>query len=242
MGGIKKIIVSKQGRKFYVKDTDKDFHTQYGFIKKEDLDKNEVETNMGRKLNCFDPSFKDQYEKIRRLAQIIPLKDVGVILAQTGITHKSVVVDAGAGSGGLAIFLAMHAKKVHTFDIREDHIEIVKKNKETLGIKNLEIKKHDVYESIPVKDVDVITLDLPEPWLAVDNAKKALKHGGFLVSYSPSIPQVGDFVNSIREEESIVHIKTIEITEREWEVDGRKIRPKTRGLGHSGFLTISRKI
>ena len=90
--------------------------------------------------------------------------------------------------------------------------------------------------------MDIITLDVPEPWNAVENCAKALKPGGFIVSYSPSVPQVADFVSSIKKNENFVYIKTVEISEREWEVDERKVRPKSQGIGHSGFLSFARKV
>lgn len=239
---IDKILITDSGRKFYVKDASEDYHSQYGVIKAEDMKKDIVTTNTGKVMACINPSFADAYRKIKRGAQIIPLKDIGLILAETGVNDRSICVDAGTGSGALSIMLALHAKKVYSYDIRDDHIEIAKFNKDFLNIKNLEIKKHDIYESIPVNDIDIVTLDVPEPWLAIKSAESSLKLGGFLVSYSPSIPQVADFVNTLKENKSFVYLKSVEITEREWEVDGRKVRPKTQGLGHSGFLTFARRV
>ena len=96
---------------------------------------------------------------------------------------------------------------------------------------------------MPHKNLDLVTLDMPEPWLGVDNAFKALKPGGFIVSYSPCIPQVSDFVEKVRKTQGLVYLKTIELIEREWEFDARKIRPKTmQPLSHSGFLSFVRKI
>jgi tRNA (adenine57-N1/adenine58-N1)-methyltransferase len=54
-----------------------------------------------------------------------------------------------------------------------------------LELKNLKVKKKSIYEGIEEKEVDIITLDLPEPWLAVGPAEAALKVGGFIVSYLP---------------------------------------------------------
>ena len=150
--------------------------------------------------------------------------------------------DAGAGSGALSCFLAAIAKEVVTYDIREDFIKVVKANIEFLGLKNIKIKHKDIYNETDEEDIDVVTLDVPEPWKALDNVSKALKPGGFLVSYSPSIPQVADFVNDVRKNTDFIYIKTVEITEREWEVEERKVRPKSRGLGHSGFLSFARKV
>lgn len=243
---IKKVLITKQGRKFYAKNLDEDLHTQYGFIKSEDLKKARggslLKSNTEKEFHVFDPSFIDLYRRIKRDAQIIPLKDIGFIIAETGISRESKVLDAGSGSGALACFLASVAKEVITYEIREDFIGIVKSNIEFLQLKNIKIKKKNIYEEVDDKDVDVAILDVPEPWKALESCSKALKPGGFLVSYSPSIPQVADFVNELRKNENFVYLKTAEITEREWEVEERKVRPKSKGLGHSGFLSFARKI
>jgi len=246
MNTIKKILITKQGKKFYAKNINQDLHTQYGFIKKEELKKAKegsiLKSNTNKEFFVFAPYFIDLYRKIKRDAQIIPLKDVGIIIAETGINKKSRVLDAGSGSGALACFLASIAKEVITYEIREDFIEIVKLNIEFLGLNNIKIKNIDIYSKIDDKNIDVAILDLPEPWNALENCSKALKFGGFLVSYSPSVPQVADFVNAVRKNESFVYLKTVEIAEREWEVEERRVRPKSKGIGHSGFLSFARKV
>lgn len=243
---IKKILVSSGRKKFYVKDLDQDMHTQYGFVSSKDLknatDGDVLKTNTGKELSIFTPTFMDVYEKIKRSAQIIPLKDIGAIIAEVGLSPDWKILDSGAGSGALSCFLAhlVPKGKVYTYDIRQDHADIVNKNIETFGLKNIKCEVHNVYEGFPQKDADLITLDLPEPWNALPHAKESLKIGGFLVSYSPSAPQMADFVNALPQ--GITHLKTIEIMEREWEVEGRKVRPKTAAIGHSGFLTFARRI
>ena len=239
------MFFTKKGKRFFTND-EKDLHTQYGYIKEKDIKDSkpgdELESNTGTKMYKTKPSFIDIHSRIKRGAQIIPLKDIGMILTETGINSKSKIVDAGAGSGGLACFLANIAKEVTTYDIREDFIKIVEKNKKLLNLKNLTIKKGSVYEKIDEKNVDLITLDLPEPWQAVENACKALKTGGFIVSYSPCIPQVMDFVSEVKKNKSLLFLKTIEIIERQWDIDQRKVRPKTQTIGHSGFMTFVRKV
>ena len=239
-----KVLMNKLGKRFLVKDTDKDMHTQFGYFKKEDLKaKNgRIKTNTGKEFAIFSPFFIDLYKKIKRDAQIIPLKDIGLIVSETGVNNKSKVVDAGAGSGALACFLANIAKEVTTYEIREDFIKIVESNIKFLSLKNIKIKNKNIYDGIDEKNVDLITLDLPEPWKALESADKSLKAGGFLVSYSPTIPQVMDFVNYLRKNENFAYLKTSEIIEREWEVEERKVRPRSQAIGHSGFLSFARKI
>ena len=246
MNPIKKVLITRQGRKIYVRNLNEDLHTQYGFIKKGDLKKAKngdlLKSNTNEEFFIFKPLFIDLYRKIKRNAQIIPLKDIGLIIAETGINKSSRVLDAGSGSGALACFLAIIAKEVVTYEIREDFTEIVKSNIEFLGAKNIKIKNKNIYEEIDDKNFDVIVLDLPEPWNALENCSKALKIGGFLVSYSPSVPQVMDFVNAAKKNEGFVYLKTVEIMEREWEVEERRVRPKSKVLGHSGFLSFVRKV
>ena len=141
MNAIKKILITRQGKKFYAKNLDEDLHTQYGFIKKDELKKAKdgdlLKSNTNKEFLIFNPSFIDFYRKIKRDAQIIPLKDIGLIIAETGINKESRILDAGSGSGALACFLAGIAKEVVTYEIREDFIEIVKSNVDFLSLKNI---------------------------------------------------------------------------------------------------------
>ena len=240
----KEVLVVKP-RTYYIKDIENDYHTTDGVISKKDLKKKDgsvIKTNQDKEFTIFTSSFPDDFRKISRSAQIIPLKDIGLIIAETGINNKSKIVDAGSGSGALCCFLANIAKDVTTYDIREDFIEIVKHNIDYLKLKNVKIKNKNIYDGIDEKDVDLIVLDLPEPWKAIESAKKALKAGGFLVSYSPTIPQTADFVNKINSDKNFVHVKTSEVIERNWEIDERKVRPKSQQIGHSGFVSFVRRI
>lgn len=241
---IHKVIFTKDGKKFSIRDATKDYHCQYGFYSAADLSKNgqKIVSNKGKEAFVIDSCFIDSYEKITRGAQIIPLKDIGTIITKAGIGRDSRIVDAGAGSGALCILLSRVAKEVTTYEIREDFFRLVKKSIDDLGIKNLTIKNQDVTAGIDEKNIDVVTLDLPAPWEALAAAKSCLKPGGFLVSYSPTIPQVMDLVCALQKDEGFLYFETIEILERQWEINERKVRPKSQQIGHSGFLSFARKV
>ena len=239
-----KILVTKKNKKFLVKDMTKDLHTNFGLVKCADIKKAKpgatIKSNTGKEFAVYSADFIDFYHKIRRCAQIIPRKDIGLIITETGLNNESVVIEAGSGSGALGCFLAKICKKVYSYEIRKDFHELVKKNIEYLEIKNMTLKNKDAKEGFTEKNVDVVVLDLPDPWELIEPAKKSLKIGGFLVSYSPTIPQVMDFVDAL--DSSFSYIKTSEIIEREWEVIKRKVRPKSQAIGHSGFLNFARRI
>lgn len=236
-----KLLTHPSGRTFFIRDISKDYHCQYGMIAKKDLKKKSgtVKTNLGKELTIIEAGFIDRYRKMKRAPQIIPMKDLGSIMTETGIGKDSKCLDAGTGSGALALFLANICKEVVSYEIREDFHNLAKKNVESMEMKNLKLRLKDIYKGITEKNLDLVTLDLPEPWKVIPFAAKALKHGGFLVSYSPTVPQVADFVNQLSDD--FIHVKTIEIIEREWDVEGRKVRPKSQQIGHSGFLSFCRK-
>jgi tRNA (adenine57-N1/adenine58-N1)-methyltransferase len=234
------IVKEKQ---FYIADLSKDYSTQYGTIKKSDLKKSGVvKSNQEKDFRIFDASFIDNYKHMKRLPQVIPLKDIGYIVAKTGVGPDSVVVEGGTGSGALGMFLARICKKVYSYEIEQEHIDVAKENSENLGIKNMMIKKKSLYDGIDEKGVDLVCLDLPEPWKALSHAAKALKQGGFIVSYSPTIIQTADFVNAMNVLPDFTHLKTVELVERDWEVDKRKVRPRSKTIIHSGFISIGRRI
>ncbi|MBU2561900.1 MAG: hypothetical protein KKD17_06395 [Nanoarchaeota archaeon] len=234
------IVKEKQ---FYIEDLSKDFSTPYGSMSKANLKKTgTVKSSQDKEFRIFDASFIDNYKRIRRLPQIIPLKDIGYIIAKTGVGPDSVVVEGGTGSGALVIFLARYCKKVYSYEIENEHQAIAKENVDALGLKNIVLKNKDLCKSIDEKDVDLVCLDLPSPWDAIGPASGALKPGGFIISYSPTIIQTADFVNALLARDDFVHLKTVEVIEREWEVDKRKVRPKSKTTMHSGFITLGRKI
>lgn len=238
-----KIVTTKDNQSFIFKN--QDLHTRWGFIRKEKIEEAKsgtiLETNKGKKMIVYDAQFIDLYKKIKRGAQIMLPKDITTIIGECGINKNSRVLDCGAGSGGNACFLASIAKKVYSYEIREDHTKIAQFNADYLGLKNITIKNQDIVNGIKEKELDVIILDMPEPWTAIEVAKKALKSGGFIVSYSPQITQVSRFVEAVKKSEGLNYQKTLEIIEREWEVDENKLRPKFKMLGHTAFLTFSRK-
>jgi len=238
---VEKILENKSS-KYYIQDASKDYHCRDGMIPAAELKKSLAKSSKGAEFAVYDPSFLDVYEKINRGPQIVSLKDIGSIIAHTGISKDSVVVDSGAGSGALCCFLAHIAKKVTSYELREDFFKIASSNKSLLNLKNLTIKHQDITLGIDEKNVDLITLDLPAPWLVVAHAVASLKQGGFLVNYSPTIPQVSDFVEKCLEHSELIHLMTVEITEREWDVDKRKLRPKTSIINHTGFISFMRKI
>ncbi|MBR9683007.1 methyltransferase [Candidatus Woesearchaeota archaeon] len=243
MRSVKKILTDRKGKKYLVKELDDDFHTADGVISKKDLKskKTEVKSNKGKKFVLLEPNFVDLWEMIKRGPQVVLQKDIGLMMAKTGINGQSKIVDAGGGSGSLCCSLANVSKEVTAYEVQKNLIEVLEYNKNLMGLNNLTIKNKSIYQGIAEKDLDVITLDLAEPWQVIKHAEKSLKLGGFLVVYLPNIIQVKQFVDSLRGS-SIRLLEVEELLERKWKVEERILRPEYEMLGHTGFLVFCRKL
>jgi len=185
---------------------------------------------------------KNKHKKLKRGPQIITPKDASLILAYTAVEPGSKIVDAGTGSGFLAIFLAKYLKpgKVYTYEKDERFQKLAKENIATVGFeKSITLRKADVTKGIKEKNVDLVTLDLKDANKAIPHAKKSLKNGGQIVVYSPTIEHLSRILGELKKQK-FDQIKTVENIVREWKSD-YTTRPKTMGIMHTGFLTFARK-
>ncbi|MFH1470297.1 MAG: rRNA adenine N-6-methyltransferase family protein [Candidatus Micrarchaeota archaeon] len=184
--------------------------------------------------------FNPLLNKLKRGPQVVLPKDIGMILAYTGIGKTSKAVDAGAGSGWLAISLGNVCKSVVTYERREEFAELSRENVERAKLKNVKVKVADVFEGISEKNVDLVTLDLADSNLAVPLAYGALREGGCLVGYLPHAEQVSKFVKEC-ERNGFVGVFCIESIVREMLVREQGFRPENTGLTHTAYLVFARK-
>ena len=243
MKNIEKIAVEiSSNKKYLIKTTDDDFVTPQGMLNKRDLKhEGRIKASSGKVFSIIKPSFVDLWENLKRGPQIVIQKDIGLIITKTGINKESTVVDAGAGTGSLCLALANICKHVTTYETNGEHVTIVEKNIAMMGFTNITLKKESIYNDIPEHDIDLITLDVPEPWKVLENAEKSLVMGGFVVVYLPNILQVKTFADAIPKS-GITMLEVVELLERQWRVEENIVRPEFEMLGHTGFLVFCRKI
>lgn len=240
-----KSIVTAKARNYFARDVGKDLHVKEGKITSKQLKSKsgtKIATSLGREFCIFDSSFIDDWKHIRRGPQIVLPKDIGIIAIETGLNKKSVVVDIGTGSGGMACSLANICKKVISYDINSENSSLGKENAKMLKLKNIKFKTKDGTRGIDEKKVNLVVLDIPEPAKAVDAAEKALSVGGFLVSYSPTVIPMQRFANEIEKRENFILMKNIELIARDWKIEGESARPVSTIASHTGFITFTRKI
>lgn len=183
----------------------------------------------------------DFLKKAKRGPQVILKKDFGIIVAETGCNPNWKVVDAGTGSGFLAISLGNLGCKIYTYEKEKRFYNIAKKNIKNSGLKNVKIKNSDITKGIKEKNLDMITLDMKNPEKVIKHAYKSLKSGGWLVIYSMHIEQIQKIWRELKKYD-FKQLKILENIQREWQIEGRSFtRPKTHMLAHTGFLTFARK-
>jgi len=250
-------LIDEKGKKYLIKlEKGKEFAFHKGkVLHNEILTKKEgdfVFSSKKEKLLIFSPPLRDFVLKMKRGAQIIYPKDMGPILIYGDIFPGAKVLEAGIGSGALTIALLRAVGKngvVISYEKREDFIKIAQKNIENFfkKVKNagergkLIIKKGDVYEKIEEKDFDRVIFDLAEPWRAIDNAQKALKPGGILICYNPTVIQIEKVAREIKRKNFYLE-GIYEFLMRGWDINEKSFRPQHRMVAHTGFIVVARKL
>ncbi|MEM1586654.1 MAG: tRNA (adenine-N1)-methyltransferase [Candidatus Bathyarchaeia archaeon] len=224
------------------------FHTHKGFVRVDDFVGREfgvrVKSSTGVGFIAFKPGIRDYVYKSLRGTQIIYPKDIALIILYGNIQPGSRIVEAGTGVGALTTALASYVRpngRVYSYEVREEFIEIARKNLERAGVLNyVDLKVEDITQGIGERDVDAVVLDMATPWLVVPHAYEALKGGGSFISFSPTIDQVVKTVEELRAH-SFAYIETIECLVRRIRVERGKTRPETLMTGHTGYITFARK-
>ncbi len=139
-------------KKWLVKISKNDqLHTHIGVMKHGDAIGKEygsrLVTNKDKYVYLFEPTIHDFVMKMQHGTQIVYPKDLGYIVARTGITSGQKVVEIGTGSGSLTSFLAGIVKPrghVYTYDVEPKFMKIAEKN----------IKKAGMSKYITMKEFD----------------------------------------------------------------------------------------
>ncbi len=224
------------------------FHSHAGVVDHADLLGREegitVRTSLGARMIAVRPTLAEYVLKMPRGAQVIYPKDLGPILMLADVFPGARVLESGVGSGALTITLLRAvgtAGRVLGYELREEFADRARRNVEGfLGSgQPLQVEVRDVYDGIDADGLDRVLLDLPEPWRVVKHAEHALRPGGILLAYLPTIGQVA----RLREElvgSAFGMAETLEVMQRGWHVDGQSVRPDHRMVAHTGFLTHAR--
>jgi tRNA (adenine57-N1/adenine58-N1)-methyltransferase len=225
------------------------FHTHAGVIAHDDIiggdEGRTINGSTGRHFLVLRPTLSDIVLKMPRGAQVIYPKDLGAILIAADIGPGQRVLEAGVGSGALSMTLLRAGADVVGYELREDFAERARANvTATLGDDvKYRIEIRDVTDGIDEVGLDRILLDMPEPHAVIPGAVAALRPGGILLAYLPTINQTALLRRALDDPTvPFGQSETQEIMRRTWHVEDRSVRPDHRMVGHTGFLTTARRL
>jgi tRNA (adenine57-N1/adenine58-N1)-methyltransferase len=246
--GEKALLVDSKGRRYLVTlQPGAQFHTHAGVIGHDDLIGQEEATSLrsshGARYLAVRPTLAELILEMPRGAQVIYPKDLGPLLMIADIFPGARVLEAGLGSGALSMALLRAGACVTGYEVREDHAARAVANvRGFLGegvLSRYHVEVRDVYEGIEPSGLDRVLLDLPEPWRALKHAAEALRPGGILAAYLPTVPQVMALREALPAA-GFALAETVEVLERPWHFEGQSVRPEHRMVAHTGFLTAAR--
>jgi tRNA (adenine57-N1/adenine58-N1)-methyltransferase len=225
------------------------FHTHAGVVAHDDLigadEGRTVTGSTGRSFLVLRPTLNDVVLKMPRGAQVIYPKDLGAILMAADIWPGQRVLEAGVGSGALSMTVLRAGASVIGYELREDFADRARANvAAALGPDApYRVEIRDVTAGIDEAGLDRVLLDMPEPQNVVEAAGTALRPGGILLAYLPTINQTALLRQALDSPATPFGLaETQEILRRTWHVEARSVRPDHRMVGHTGFLTTARRI
>ena len=184
------------------------------------------------------------YKEFKYATQVIYPRDWGIIMAFGDINPDHKIVEIGTGSGGILAFLANRLKngKIYSYEKDPERAKIAEKNLESMNVpKKYEIKVRDVAkEGVDEKDVDVIIIDIPEPWEVIEEAWCALRPGGKIIVYTPTYNQLERVLLELMRH-GFIDIKIKETIVRDIQTKLYAIRPMLKGYYFSAFIIFAKK-
>ena len=214
--------------------------------KLEGLDDGDRVTLVGREYTVFRPGAMDLIGSLERGAQIISPKDAATILMHCDVKSGDRVLEIGAGSGGLTTALLTAVGPtghVHTMELKEENAKRTERNVARTGLDSRwSYSIGDAREADPGIDwqADALTMDMPDPWLALPNLDRHLRAGGRLCAYVPNMNQMESIVIALREA-GYADVRALENIQRFMEVHPGGVRPSFDTLGHTAYLIFARK-
>ncbi len=244
------VLLYQDARRKWVTTISKQrFHTHKGFVELETLAGKKfgesVTTSMGQTLAIFRPRTVDIVESFDRPTQILYPKDIGYALYQLGTKSGERVLEVGTGSGAMTASLASAVQPnghVYTYENRPEFLEAARANIEKAGLSSVvTFHNNDPSEGFQETNVHAVVVDLGDPWRMVEASGKALVGGGMLAGFTPTTNQLEKLAESLRSGGFLI-IEAVEVLLRQLKTEAGKLRPESRMVGHTAYVTIARKI
>lgn len=228
------------------------FHTTKGGFAHDDLigrpEGAVIRSTGGGEMLAFRPVLYEVTVSMPRGAAVIYPKDAAQILVQADIFPGARVLEAGAGSGALTMWLlrAVGAEgRVYSYERRPEFAAVARANVEKFFGGNhpaWELRQGDLVEALGPEPIDRAVLDMLAPWECIDAVAGVLVPGGILCCYVATATQLGRVMDTIRVHGGFTEPEAREFTVRDWHAEGLAIRPGHATSGHTGLLMFARRL
>jgi tRNA (adenine57-N1/adenine58-N1)-methyltransferase catalytic subunit len=245
-------ITDSKGRRHNVRlQAGKEFSTKKGQLKHDEMigqpEGTVLVSSLGGQYQVFRPLLSEYVISMPRGAAIVYPKDAAHIITMADVFPGARVVEAGAGSGALTLYLLRaigETGKVSSYELREDFAEIARRNVEQVAGPDARwsLTVGDVREAIAETEVDRLILDMVDPWTCVPLAAERLVPGGIICAYVATTTQLSLFVETLRADGGFTEPHAWETSMRDWHLEGLAVRPIHGSVGHTAFLVTARRM
>ncbi len=232
------------------------FHTHHGQVAHDDIIGSPegvvVESSGGMSYLALRPTLADVTTAMPRGATVVYPKDAMVIVGLADVGPGLTVVEAGAGSGALSMWLLRavgSSGRVHSYERRADFASVASRNVERyFGVKpeHWTLTVGDLAEHLGTDhepgSVDRVVLDMLAPWECLPTVARVMRPGGSLCVYVATTTQMSRVVETARTLAAFTEPSALEVLQRTWHVEGLSVRPDHRMVGHTGFLVTMRRL
>ena len=248
------LLVDTQGNQHLVRLAEGEtLHHHLGSVRHADIigraDGALIRSNQGARFAAVRPRLVDYVFGMPRRSGIVYPKDAAQLLVWADIGPGLRVLEAGVGSGALTLALLRavgERGQVIGYEQRADFIDLALQNirgfSDAAALGNLLVRERDVYAGLVDAELDRVVLDLAEPWRVLPHLSGALRQGGWVCAYTPSILQAAQMVEELRQTDQYAQVETQEVLLRGWHIQGSAVRPEQQMVGHTGFLTVARLV
>ncbi|CCK72341.1 tRNA 1-methyladenosine methyltransferase subunit GCD14 KNAG_0J02620 [Huiozyma naganishii CBS 8797] len=247
--------VSRDNIRPVVMDHKETFNTRYGSFAHADIIGKPYGSQIGvmtKSSNKFgfvhvlQPTPELWTHSLPHRTQIVYTPDSSYIMQRLNCGPRSVVIEAGTGSGSFSHAFARSVQKVYSYEFHEVRYQQAFKEFEDHGLlrENVTLTHRDVcQDGFTIKDGDTtsmplqereptaeigataIFLDLPAPWDAIPHLSKVIAQEGKvgLCCFSPCIEQV-DKTLEVMEKHGWINVQMVEIQGRRYESRRQMVR------------------
>jgi tRNA (adenine57-N1/adenine58-N1)-methyltransferase len=239
------VILLVRGDREYLRAPGEELQTDLGVLTvPEDVEPGQrIETHLGEEFVVREPRGPDLFDHFERTGAPMMPRDIGLVVGMTGAAADDRVLDAGTGTGVLAAYLGRIGATIRTYERDPEFAEVARGNMRLAGVTDrVDVHTGDVtaeLDELADSAFDILTLDTADAPSVVRRAPDLLVSGGFVVVYSPFVEGTRDAVEAATEAD-LTDVETHETIQRRMTFDDRGTRPDTRGVGHTGYLTVAR--